>query len=102
MGIDTEQTYVDNLQLLFEIYYKPLKTSKIIKHKQLQTLFGDVETINFIINLNSNLLSTLKQSKNDKIGEAMLDFIPFLKMYRLYISNHEQSIALLTELSEHN
>ena len=101
-AINTEQTYVDNLQLMNEIYYKPLKTSKILKHKQLQTLFGDVETINFIINLNSNLLSTLKESKNDKIGEAMLEFIPFLKMYRLYISNHEDSTKLLTNLMENN
>eukprot|EP01084_Bolivina_argentea_P017178 32079_1 len=98
--ISTEQTYVDNLRLLNELYYIPLTQSKIIKQKYIQSHFGEIPTI---INLNDNLLSTLKKNKsNDRIGEAMLGFIPFLKMYQNYINKHEQSIKLLTELQKNN
>ena len=98
--IATEQTYVDNLRLLNELYYKPLTNKKIIKTKYIQSIFGEIETI---INLNDNLLNTLKENKNDdKIGEAMLQFIPFLKMYQNYINNHEQTTKLLTDLIKNN
>ena len=98
--IATEQTYVDNLRLLNELYYQPLTENKIIKTKYIQSIFGEIATI---INLNENLLKTLIESKqNDKIGKAMLGFIPFLKMYQNYINNHEQTTKLLTDLIKSN
>ena len=61
-------------------------------------LFGEIETI---INLNDNLLTSLRENKkDDKIGEAMLQFIPFMKMYQNYINNHENSSKILEERKE--
>jgi len=88
------------MRLLDDLYYKPLTAKKIIKQKYINALFGEIETI---INLNDNLLTTLRENKkDDKIGQAMLQFIPFLKMYQNYINNHENSTKILSDLKDKN
>jgi len=84
--------------LLDELYYKPLLEKKVIKEKYINALFGEIRTI---INLNDNLLTSLRENKKgDLIGQAMFQFIPFMKMYQNYINNFENSTKILEERKE--
>lgn len=103
--ISTEKTYVENLQMLHILYCGPLRNNNMIKDKHYQTLFPDLETI---IQLNSNLLDTLQQrfcdwnEDSSTIGDVILQFTPYFKMYQNYVNNHENATKLITELMTKN
>eukprot|EP00466_Bigelowiella_natans_P008449 jgi/Bigna1/84672/fgenesh1_pg.203_\ len=110
--ISTEQTYVDQLNSLIEVYVKPLrglcaeakekKKAPPLELKEMRTLFGSIEQI---FGINKNFLGNLKKEKEEAaegkgVGAIFKDFAPYFKMYTDYVGNHDRATALLEKIQK--
>jgi len=97
--MNTEKTYVDQLRTLDIVYVNDLKKLKIITPEQHNTLFSQIK---IILNLNTNFLTNLSKAikTNSSIGQEMLNFCPYFKIYREYVNNYEQASILLRKLKD--
>eukprot|EP01083_Nonionella_stella_P160513 524873_1 len=94
--ITTERTYIRKLKELNETYINRMKDNeRVLKHKFHSILFPQI--LQTILSLNEKLLSSMEVSKG-QIGSAMIDFIPYLKMYQQFINNHESATRLIKQL----
>eukprot|EP01125_Pyxidicula_operculata_P004908 TRINITY_DN1817_c0_g1_i2.p1 TRINITY_DN1817_c0_g1~~TRINITY_DN1817_c0_g1_i2.p1 ORF type:complete len:764 (+),score=191.86 TRINITY_DN1817_c0_g1_i2:34-2325(+) len=104
--LDTERTYIKNLEVLMNVFYEPLKksvesSSPLLNVTQLNTIFGDIK---LIIPLNQQLFEELQEcvSKGPdnatKIGEIFVKMSPALKLYTQYVNNYENAIQTLNTL----
>jgi len=97
--IKTEKSYVDQLRMLDVVYVDALKKLKTITPEQHSTLFSQIKIIlNFNTNFLTNLSTAIKQNKS--IGQEMLNFCPYFKIYREYVNNYEQASILLRKLKD--
>jgi len=97
--IKTEKSYVDQLRLLDVVYVDALKKLKTITPEQHSTLFSQIKIIlNFNTNFLTNLSTAIKENKS--IGQEMLNFCPYFKIYREYVNNYEQASILLRKLKD--
>ncbi len=94
--IDTEETYVNILNICIKQYYNDLsKDEKIINADDLRDIFNDIQKI---YQLNTALLQDLKSSQQtDTIGEQFIKFCPYLKMYQHYCNNYDTATVLLQQ-----
>jgi len=97
--INTEKTYVEQLRTLNIVYVNGLEKLKTITPEQHNTLFSQVK---IILNFNTNFLSNLSIAikKNKSIGQEMLNFCPYFRIYREYVNNYEQASILLRKLKD--
>eukprot|EP01083_Nonionella_stella_P162244 532419_1 len=94
--ITTEITYITKLELLNSLYINPLKQNeKLLKSKAHAILFPQI--LQTILMLNQKLLISMEKNKL-QIGSAMIDFIPYLKMYQHYMNGHEAATRLIKRL----
>mmetsp|Transcript_11571 Transcript_11571/g.17276 ORF Transcript_11571/g.17276 Transcript_11571/m.17276 type:complete len:664 (+) Transcript_11571:56-2047(+) len=95
--VSTERSYVRSLDIMCDHFYEPmlkaLKRGKpILSKKDINTLFADISTLR---HLNKKFLTDLKKRVDDyspstQIGDILLDFSPYFKMYRQYVENTEK------------
>jgi hypothetical protein len=102
--LDTERTYVTNLQVTIERYITPLKS--IISKQSIQTIFGSWEQV---YKINSMFLKNLEESLNEQTMEGNLKFAEILtqfsqcfKLYTSYISNYNKAIATIKKETTEN
>jgi len=97
--LTTEKTYVDQLRTLDIVYVNELEKLKTITPEQHNTLFSQIK---IILNFNTNFLTNLSNAikKNKSIGQEMLNFCPYFKIYREYVNNYEQASILLRKLKD--
>jgi hypothetical protein len=110
--VDTERTYVRNLQLLFSKYADPIKERGLFTNDQYVLVFSD---LNIIKNLNEDFFHELEnchnhimQEKGGKrissplgsIGQLFKNKAPAFKLYTNYINKYESSISVLEEQTE--
>lgn len=94
--VSTEETYVEQLNQLIELYINPLrklcqealknKKTPPLDQKELSTMFGNIETI---FSVNQHFLTELRRNKAEQgkgIGAIFLEFAPYFKMYTDYVS----------------
>jgi len=97
--LSTEKKYVDQLRTLDIVYVNGLEKLKAITSEQHNTLFSQIK---IILNFNTNFLTNLSKAikKNESIGQEMLNFCPYFKIYREYVNNYEQASILLRKLKD--
>ena len=99
----TEKSYVNSLEQLEKNYIKPLKVlastpnNAILSQDQLGGIFSNLQQI---IVLNNKFLVDLEErlgkwSENPCLGDVVLQFAPFFKMYTQYVNNHETATSVL-------
>lgn len=106
--VTTEESYVNGLIAVNENYSSILlddtkvqlrKEKKIdcVSKQQAQGLFGSLGTIQ---DLNTKFLEALKTAVANKkdIGQVFLEFLPYFRMYTVYVSNKPTADRIFNEL----
>lgn len=96
--VSSEQTYLQQLELLMEYFVKPLKEEKIIDEASHIALFGQIEMIH---NLNGEFLQELQSDMNN-VAKAFLKMAPFFKLYSVYAFDYRNALLLLQHLVSKN
>eukprot|EP01105_Mastigella_eilhardi_P000020 TRINITY_DN1003_c0_g2_i1.p1 TRINITY_DN1003_c0_g2~~TRINITY_DN1003_c0_g2_i1.p1 ORF type:complete len:1350 (+),score=306.79 TRINITY_DN1003_c0_g2_i1:364-4050(+) len=103
--LTTERTYVEQLAVCVEVFLQPLRTKPdLLTSEQVGIIFSNVESV---LMTNKQLLSDLEQRMQEwgptqLLGDLFVKMVPFLRMYRVYTTNYEQSISMLQQLTERN
>eukprot|EP00026_Physarum_polycephalum_P000728 Phypoly_transcript_00729.p1 GENE.Phypoly_transcript_00729~~Phypoly_transcript_00729.p1 ORF type:complete len:1185 (+),score=285.31 Phypoly_transcript_00729:47-3601(+) len=99
--LNTEKKYVQNLDVLVELFLEPLK--KMLTPQQIRQIFSNIEVIR---GYNKTLLTRLDArmqvwySKGQCLGDIFVEVTEFLKVYTTYVNNYNTSIAIMTECME--
>jgi len=100
--VETEKNYVQYLQVLIDIFEKPLTfrsqcSSSPITLDQVREIFSAViEIHNFHVLLLQRLDERYKNwSQTEKIADIFIDIIHFLKMYTQYVNNYNLALNTL-------
>lgn len=108
--VTTEETYVNDLEILIRLYLEPLSTRKnkkkkpIITKEQVKGLFSNIESI---LNLNRVLLADLQKQielppEEQRIGASFNLLAKCLLLYTDYCSNQKNADELYTKLKSSN
>ena len=101
----TEQSFVKQLEQLSTDYINPLTVlastpnNSILTIEQLRDIFSNLPQI---VVLNKKFLSDLEErlaewDENPCLGDVVLQFAPFFKMYTQYVNNHETATQTLAK-----
>lgn len=104
--LNTEKSYVEQLQSLIAHYLHPLQSSecRLISQQDVTLMFSNVE---IIASVNARFLEQLDQriqlvtpdsAEEVVVGDLFLNFAPFWKMYTQYVSSQDSALALLQKL----
>jgi len=100
--VETEKNYVQYLQVLIDIFEKPLTirsqcSSSPITLDQVREIFSAIiEIHNFHVLLLQRLDERYKNwSQTEKIADIFIDIIHFLKMYTQYVNNYNLALNTL-------
>ena len=114
--IETERNFVDSLQAMNEIYYRPLDQSinskkPLIDSTTLTQLFGNIDEIreaheNGILNIMNEILPTLRTQLPPhniylRLSLAFLELLPRMEqLYTSYLKTNEASDPIITKLKK--
>jgi len=111
--ITTEKQYIENLEVITDLFIRPLKQREILNKIQLSNLFSNVETL--YLQVNCELLKRfealeLKLHKEEcnlesllkNIGEIFCEFAPLFKLYAVYCSNQPNIHDRILQFKEEN
>eukprot|EP00835_Amoeboradix_gromovi_P006225 NODE_694_length_5096_cov_0.086652.p1 type:complete len:953 gc:universal NODE_694_length_5096_cov_0.086652:4850-1992(-) len=93
----TEQDYVRDLEMIIQLYIKPLRKSKVISAKDLGIIFSVWEQL---VPVNSELLKKLDEKHLlnpivEEIGDIWSNITDYMKVYTMYCSNHPYALMRL-------
>ncbi len=101
--LETEQTYVNSLDMMIRLYMKPLLASArtadpIMPRSKVQTIFSVVEVMT---NLNKVLLDDLKKRLDvwhvdQVLGDIFLTMGDYLKVATQFVNNYETAVATIS------
>ncbi|XP_013401857.1 uncharacterized protein LOC106167598 isoform X3 [Lingula anatina] len=98
--LETENTYVDDLQSIIQGYLGYFKESADIelKEEDLAAMFGNIEEI---YHFNSQLLEQLKKSERDPvhIAQCFVNNNQGFEIYSQYCTNYPRAITVLTKFN---
>ena len=110
--VNTERTYLNNLEKLFKVFVNPLKNSDDKKLRKLITMQdhaiifpSDLSTIYALhIQLNADLIkaTTKWNQETSKIGHIFIKYGELFKMYQDYFHKHEKAVHHLAKLERKN
>jgi hypothetical protein len=100
--ITTEEDYVEDLELILNLYIRPLEKNKLIRTKDMSIIFSNIEQV---LPVNQELLRSLdeQQQRNpviDSVGEILIRVSDYLKMYTMYCSNHPYALMKLQSVRQ--
>ncbi|XP_061428920.1 rho guanine nucleotide exchange factor 3-like isoform X1 [Lethenteron reissneri] len=92
-----EQDLIEDLTLAKKVYHDPMLTLAIMSAKELEKIFGMLETF---IPLHADLLAKLKTARKDdgttdRVGHILAAWLPCLTAYSRYCSNQVAARLLL-------
>ncbi|TPX38315.1 hypothetical protein SmJEL517_g00307 [Synchytrium microbalum] len=98
--IQTEKDYVEDLDIVAEIYIKALRKNKLLRPKDLAVIFSNIE---MLLPMNQELLKLLeeRQAQNhvvDRVGDIFIRVCDYMKMYTMYCSNYPYALVKLQAL----
>lgn len=98
--IQSERTYHYKLKAeLLGCYIKPIKGKNLL-HKDKQDLLAS--NIGAIIDLSAMFLESLESSDDKGIGQVVLDYAVFFKLYTQYVDSYDSRMIMLSELKSSN
>ena len=111
--ITTEKQYIENLEVITDLFIRPLKQREILNKIQLSNLFSNVETLYQQVNcellkrFESLELKLQKEEGNlesllKNIGEIFCEFAPLFKLYAVYCSNQPNIHDRILQFKEEN
>jgi len=110
--VQTEKTYVSNLEKLFKVYVNPLRNTedkqirKLLSMQDHAIIFApDLFTIYALhIQLNADLIKATTKWDNEtsKIGQIFIKYGELFKMYQDYFHKHEKAVQHLMKLERKN
>jgi len=106
----SEESYVSALQTAVDVFYLPLNTVGLkmtppwLDAEEISILFSNVQSL---LELNSEFLHKvqsrvhgLEEQKRTPplipVADLVLSFLPFFKLYSLYVNNHERAVNFLS------
>lgn len=101
--LHTEETYIKGLTKMMEVYVRPLQAlARGASDGRVAELNNITSKAEYIINLNTTLLSDLKErvdnwSNTQTIGDIFIKMSPFMKMYTQYTNNYESAVVMLEQ-----
>eukprot|EP01103_Thecamoeba_quadrilineata_P015255 TRINITY_DN4757_c0_g1_i2.p1 TRINITY_DN4757_c0_g1~~TRINITY_DN4757_c0_g1_i2.p1 ORF type:complete len:581 (+),score=94.89 TRINITY_DN4757_c0_g1_i2:13-1755(+) len=101
--METEKTYVNSLQIIFDKMIEPLQTKaenekeRILRYNQIMDIFSNWETI---LTLHKRLLDKIINRMRDwtdetHIGDIFAENTAWIKLYKHYVNNFDNSIIAL-------
>jgi RhoGEF domain len=101
--LETESSYVNHLEALYEVYWIPLHS--IISKKQHAILFSNFPTLlainrEFLRQLTDNIQG--HESEINVLGGIFSEFAPLLNMYSIYGKNFNAALETLKLLKKNN
>ncbi|OZJ06674.1 hypothetical protein BZG36_00337 [Bifiguratus adelaidae] len=96
--IETEETYLEDLKLVYQVFIKPCRAAEIMLPKKIRMLFSNV---NSIIMFHQPLLLSLRERQDSQrpllsgIADIYLSELDGFTLYMTYLINFEQAVALL-------
>ncbi|KAL6070964.1 RhoGEF domain containing protein [Balamuthia mandrillaris] len=99
--LKTEEDYVNNLNLVFDVFLKPLR-ARLDEAKNFKALLAD---LNVIRNYNQELLESLgprvlNWTPNQQLGDIFVRVGFFLKAYTQYVSKYHKAMEEITEMKK--
>lgn len=99
--VQTERDYIDDLELMITVFYKPLLGKGIITMQQQQTIFSNITVI---YDISLHILEMLENSILDvdhpRLAPCFTELASFRKMYSDYCNNQRQSTELVRSLEK--
>lgn len=92
--INTEKSYVEDLEALVNVYMNPIKASGSLTNDQFSTIFSSLEVL---LPMHKKIVEDLAKDE-EFVGRAFITMCSFLKMYSSYCANQEKAIELLEKL----
>ncbi|KAJ3334259.1 Myosin 10A, isoform D [Blyttiomyces sp. JEL0837] len=97
--VTTERDYVEDLEIVSEVYIKQLKKNKLLRPKDVSVIFSNIEAL---FNVNNVLAKRLEERRAEaengvveQIGDIFCGVSDYLKMYTMYCSNHPYAVMKL-------
>jgi len=100
--LETERSYMRDLQTIIDIYKKPIQQTNVIPEEAIGTIFANIE---MILTISDEFLRDLecliKLPDNQQcIGKIFVDKAQFLKGYKLYCANFTLAQQTLKKLKD--
>ncbi|KAH3759821.1 calmodulin-binding protein [Pelomyxa schiedti] len=97
--VTTEQTYLDDLRILEEVFLIPLKSSQVLREDEINKLFSNFE---MLLPIHKEVLDKLwdntATNNGEYVGDIFKSMSQYFKMYTTYCANHDQALLLYDEL----
>eukprot|EP01119_Soliformovum_irregulare_P008156 TRINITY_DN2109_c1_g1_i2.p1 TRINITY_DN2109_c1_g1~~TRINITY_DN2109_c1_g1_i2.p1 ORF type:complete len:778 (-),score=215.77 TRINITY_DN2109_c1_g1_i2:139-2472(-) len=96
--IDTEEDYIEDLQIIINVYLSGMRKDDIATKEELNAIFSNIE---LLLGVNKQLLDGFKKTSTaQSIAESFISVSDFLKMYGTYCSNQSVSFEVISKLKE--
>ncbi|KAJ3223727.1 hypothetical protein HK099_000747 [Clydaea vesicula] len=101
--LTTEKDFVDDLNIIIELYLNGLKKNKLLRQKDLSVIFSNIESI---LPINQKLLQLIEErfasDKNvvNQLGDIFIQVADYLKIYAMYCSNHPHALVKLQSVRQ--
>jgi hypothetical protein len=107
--VTTEETYVQQLNMLFTAVIQPLTQlaggkTEILTRAEILSMFSNAEVI---MNCHFKLMHSLRErmagwKSNPRLGDVFLENTSFFKLYKHYVNNFDKSVIALKECRSQN
>ncbi|PRP78706.1 hypothetical protein PROFUN_13445 [Planoprotostelium fungivorum] len=93
----SEERYVNDLQVLVQVFVRPVINERLVPKEEVSHLFGNVEQL---LPINEELLKGLKSAPIDEIrvGQVFIERSPLLKRYAFFCSSQHDILPRLRRL----
>lgn len=92
--INTEKSYVEDLEILVNVYMNPIRASGSLTNEQFSSIFSSVEVL---LPMHKKIVEDLSKDE-EFVGRAFTSMCSFLKMYSAYCANQEKATEVIEKL----
>eukprot|EP00771_Trimastix_marina_P002009 gnl/Trimastix_PCT/3119.p1 GENE.gnl/Trimastix_PCT/3119~~gnl/Trimastix_PCT/3119.p1 ORF type:complete len:381 (-),score=96.83 gnl/Trimastix_PCT/3119:142-1284(-) len=98
----TERTYCEQLGVMVNTFYIPMRDERILDQAELRGLFSEIQSIYQTNNVFSGLFETAVRKNGYGLGHELQRVIAFLKCYTQYVNNYSNAIQTHARLIKTN
>jgi len=98
--IITEKDYVQDLQIISDVFIKPLASKALLSPQDSSLLFSNIEVLLSVNHQLNDRVSSFPDPDSMMVGGIFLEMADFLKMYTVYCANQPNSMSCLDRLSK--